>query len=235
MNSALKSLLVATFLGAATSSAVAAPNLITNGSFESALAGWTLTGSPLITSPTTFPIVAITYGSASAYPTGAFGEAVPVPNDITVSPDAAGTRGAYFVDDAAVNQGLSQSIFLAAGNYRIGFDVYAPANGYSNPNDATFAAQIAGVSLANFAVSTRPSTTWLNFSGLATIVSSGFYSASFVFNTPGRGAAKDVVIDRVFVVATDETGGRVIPEPGSLSLIGLALVGLAVVRRRKQA
>jgi len=231
----LKTLCATAVLGFAASSAQGVPNLISNGSFESGLTGWTQTGSPIVSSPSTFPIVAITYGSATPYPTGAYGEAVPAPTNATLSPDAAGTRGAYFVDDHAVNQGLSQSIFLAAGSYRIGFDVYAPANGYANFNDASFSAQIAGITLANYMVSTRTSTVWTNFSGLATIVNAGFYLASFVFNTPGQGVAKDVVIDRVFVVASDETGGRVIPEPGSLALFGIALVGLATARKRRNA
>lgn len=234
----LKTLCATAVLGFAASSAQAitvSTNLISNGSFESGLTGWTQTGSPIVSSASTFPVVAITYGSATPYPTGAFGEAVPAPTNATLSPDAAGTHGAYFVDDHAVNQGLTQLVFLAAGSYRIGFDVYAPANGYSNINDASFSAQIAGVTLANYLVSSRPSTTWTNFSGLATIVNAGFYSASFVFNTPGQGVAKDVVIDRVFVVASNETGGRVIPEPGSLALVGIALVGLAAARKRRNA
>lgn len=234
-----KSLCATALLSFAASSAhaiaVSVPNLITNGSFESGLSSWTQGGTPTTTSSTTYPVVAITYGSATAYPTGAYGEAIPVPNDSSLSPDPAGTRGAYFVDDHAVNQSLSQLVLLAAGSYRIGFDAYAPMNGYTNPNDASFVAQIAGVTLANYLVSTQPSATWLSFSGLVTVLSTGYYSTSFVFNTPGQGAAKDVVIDRVYVVASTEVGGRVIPEPGTLSLFGLALVGLAAVRKRKQA
>ena len=224
----LKSLLAGLCIAAAGSASAAPVNLVANGSFESGLAGWTASGTTLSN-----PAVAIFYGAALPYPNGAYGEAVPAPTNATASPDAAGSRGAYFVDDGSINESLGQSIFLAAGSYRIGFDVYAPNNGYANANDAMFSAQIAGIDLANYAVSTRPSVTWTNYSALVTIASSGFYSASFVFNTPNAGAAKDVVIDRVYVIATDETGGRVIPEPGSLALVGVALAGLVAVRRRK--
>ena len=228
----VKSLFAAAGLFAAIGSASAAPvNLITNGSFESGLAGWTLTGSPTVAGPSTNPIVAITYGAAAAYPIGAYGEAVPVPNDASFSPDAPGTRGAYFVDDNAVNQGLTQTIFLTAGNYRVGFDAYLPFNGMSNANNATFSAQIAGISLASFSLGSGSAGVWNSFTGLATVGTSGFYSTSFLFNSFGF-PAKDVVIDRVYVIASD-TGGLVIPEPESLALFGIAAVGLVAARRRK--
>ena len=239
----LKSLLATLALGLAASSAQAitvvsppnAPNYLIDGSFESGLSGWTMSGTPTSASSTTFPVVAITYGSATPYPTGAYGEPVPVSTNASLSPDAVGSHGAYFVDDHAVNETISQLVYLTAGRYRIGFDAYAPSNGYANFNDASFVAQIAGVTLANYLVSSLPSATWLSFSGLANILTSGYYSASFVFNTPGLGVAKDVVIDRAYIVSSTEIGGRVIPEPETLALIGIALAGIVVTRKRKQA
>ena len=213
--------------------AIATPvNLVQNGSFETGLAGWGVGGAQ-----GAFPVGAIFYNSATQYPTGAYGEAVPQANSSTLSPDASGTRAAYFVDNHAVNASLSQTNVLEAGTYRIGFDAYAPANGYKNPFDASFVAQIAGVTLADYMVSEGPATTWVNYSGLASIASDGNYLVSFVFNTPGLGSAKDVVLDRVFVLATDEAGGTPIgiPEPGTLALLGLGIAGLAVFRNRKNA
>jgi hypothetical protein len=211
--------------------AIATPvNLVQNGSFESGLAGWAVGGVQ-----GAYPVGAIFYNSATQYPTGAFGEAVGPANSTTLSPDAAGTRAAYFVDDAAVGVNLSQTVFLTAGNYRIGFDAYAPANGYKNPFDASFVAQIAGTTLADYMVSEGPATTWVNYSGLASIAVDGNYLVSFVFDTPGQGSAKDIVLDRVFVLATDEGGGTPIsiPEPGTWALLGLGLAGMAAVRKRK--
>jgi hypothetical protein len=233
------------FVAAAASSVLAAgafagPNLVTNGSFETGdLTGWTQTGTPIVYSasnPQQNPISVITYGPGTNYPTGAYGEAVNAPADATLSPDAAGSHGAYFVDDHAVNQGLSQSVFLLAGNYEIGFDVYAPANGYANANDARFTASIANVMLANYMVSTKPETTWTNYEADATVLTSGFYDVSFLFNTPGLGVAKDVVVDRVFVLAGGNGGTVVVPEPDTIALLGIAAMGLVATRfRRKKA
>jgi PEP-CTERM motif len=236
MKTALRHTLIACALLSASSLAVAGPNFITNGSFENGLTGWTMVGTPTVASGSSTPPVAITYGSATPYPTGAFGEAVPAPTDLSRSPDAIGTHGAYFVDDNAVNEGLSQVVFLTAGTYQIGFDVYAPGNGFSNPNDAHFSATIAGMTLTDFLVSSQPAMTWLSEAATVSITADGFYDTSFIFNTPGLGAAKDVVVDRAFIIATDAGGGvtiGAIPEPGTLALGGIAVAAYLLARRRK--
>jgi hypothetical protein len=216
----------------ASSPALAATNLVTNGSFEDGLTGWTIGG--VDTDSPVRPPAAIFYGAAQAYPNGAFGEAVPVNNAPTASPDAAGARAAYFVSDFAFNQSLSQAIFLGAGNYQIGFSAYAPNNGFNNVGEAFFSGTIGGVTLANYAVSSGPRTTWQTFSGNLTIVSPGTYSVDFVFNTQFR-PSKDVVIDQVFVIASDTGGPQIpaVPEPATWAMLiaGFGLVGAAMRRR----
>lgn len=200
-----------------------AANLVGNGSFESGLAGWTIIGSE----SQGFPPVAITYGAAQPYPIGAFGEAVPPDNSPSNSPDAVGRHAAYFVSDFSAAQGLKQVVFLNPGSYAVGFSYYAPANGYSNGNDASFSGVVGGVTLVNALVSSGPVTTWLAYSGIANIVTAGNYDVAFVFNTNGF-PAKDVVIDRVYITAVPE------PESWALLVTGFGLIGLAS-RRKKRA
>lgn len=207
--------------------ASAAVNLVSNGSFESGLAGWTLTNPP-----PSYPVVAIFYNSATPYPTGAFGEAVPPQNAATNSPDPAGARAAYFVSDFSTDETLSQLVYLTAGIYQIGFSAYAPANGYANIYDATFSGLVASVVLADYAVSTGPVTTWQTFASSGLYLTGGNYLVEFVFNTNGF-PAKDVVIDQVYIIAGDPPIG--VPEPLSLALLGSGLLGLAAARRLRRA
>ncbi len=205
----------------------AGPNLVVNGSFESGLTGWNASGTQ-ITYP---PAVVVTDGVTGC----CFGEAVPASDVISASPDAVGSHGVYFVDDRA-DQVLGQSVFLAAGGYRIGFDAYAPRNGFNNPGDALFRGTIAGITLASYSVKTQNQPQkWFNYTALANVLSDGFYDVTFDFETFG-GASADVVIDRAYIIATTEGGGTDIgrvPEPTTIALLGLGLAGLGFSRRKR--
>jgi PEP-CTERM motif len=227
-----------------------AANLVVNGSFEGATGapptGWSLGG---IVSDHADP-VAIQYGQMSEYPFGAQGESVPTDNAISLSPDAAGLNGVYFVSDEAKNLSLFQIVHLTPGSYEIGFDSYDTFNGAMQPHDATLTANIAGVELADFDLASVDPGVWESHSGVAKVTTAGDYLVSFTFNTPdtpadpdpanpgGEFNAKDVVIDRAYVIS-DAAGGGVsipgaaVPEPSTwvLMISGFGLVGYLMRRR----
>lgn len=207
---------------ASTAPASAATNLVSNGSFENGLAGWTIGG----TDSQGYPPVAIYYNNASAYPIGAFGEAVPPDNSVSLSPDPVGGRAAYFVSDFTKAQSLTQTIYLTPGRYQFGFSAFAPANGYGNAGDAHFSATLLGNTVANYLVSSGPVRTWQAFSGQTSIGTAGFYTVSFAFDT-NLYPSKDVVIDRVYVAAVPE------PQSWAMLIAGFGLVGLARRSRRR--
>jgi PEP-CTERM motif len=240
-----KSMIVCAFVSALgfANSASAATNLVVNGSFEGAPGGtptgWSLSGVAVDGANP----VAIKYNQKSNYPTGAQGEAVPTDDAASLSPDAAGQNGVYFVSDEATNLSLYQSVYLTPGSYDIGFDSYDTFNGAEQPHDAAFTANIAGVQLADFNLASVAPGVWTSYSGVAKITTAGDYLVSFTFNTPdtlpdpdpanpgGEYNAKDVVIDRAYLIG-DANGGGVpipsaaVPEPATWAMMVLAFVGL---------
>ena len=224
-------------LAAATPAAADPVNLLQNGSFENGLAGWTITGSET----QGYDPVAIHYGAAAGYPTGAFGEAVFANPGGSNSPDAAGSRGAYFVSDLSQGQGLSQSLTLAPGTYQVGFSLYLPHNGFANIGDATFTAALGGLTLLDVAASSLPAGVWLNYVSGAMVNVAGEQAVAFSFSTD-RMPSKDVVVDQVYLIRgnPDVNGApphlAVVPEPASLALFGSGVLGLALLigRRRRR-
>lgn len=216
-------------LAVSASPAAAATNLLANGSFENGFTGWTVNLGP---SPQGTAPVVINYNQASNYPTGAFGEAIGTNNVSSASPDAVGSRLAYFSSDTANPHTLSQLVNLVAGvRYDIGFDYYAPANGISNPFDATLGFLVNGASVGSVLTAGSPSgtpaQTWLNFSSSFVATSTGAQNVAFRFNGGGVTAA-DFGVDRVYVTAA-------VPEPGTwaLMLIGFGAVGASMRRTRR--
>lgn len=215
-------------LALAATPASAADNLLTNGSFESGFDGWAINLGP---APQGTAPVVIQYNQASGYPTGAFGEAINTNTVASASPDAVGTRLAYFSSDTANPHTISQLVNLVAGvTYNIGFDYYAPANGISNPFDASLGFTVSGApvgtTLLAGSASGTPGQTWFNYNSSFVATSTGAQTVAFAFT--GRGStAADFGIDRVFVTAA-------VPEPGTwaMMLLGFGAIGFSMRRRR---
>lgn len=230
---------------AAATPAAAVTNLIKNGSFEAGAIGpggyinWTKTNVP-----SNSPAIVIGYNNTNSYANGgAFGESIPGDTLVSASPDAVGSKAAYFVGDLSVNESISQLTYLGVGNYRIGFSYFLPQNGLNNIGNSSFAATIIGIPVASTAITgSSPARVWQYASGVGQITAAGYYNTAFVFNS-NRSPSKDIVVDRVFAVATTDPADIIIPptpsfvpEPATwaMLIIGFGMVG-AAARRRKTA
>lgn len=239
MNLLMKSGLAATVALVAMPASAAVTNLLTNGSFESGLAGWTLTNNELPGTGASAPVV-IDYNQSSNYPTGAYGEIIPTPTSKTVSPDAAGKSGLYFSSDTSRAPGngqmLSQAVKIAANTtYRFGFDYYLPLNGLANPNGAYFTAALNGVTFASFAIDATAGAVWTNIGRDSGDLPDGEGTLSFTFTSDGF-PAEDIVIDRVYLIDSSTIPGSV-PEPATwgMMVLGFGMAGAALRSRRRAA
>ncbi len=238
----------------ATKLAIATPiNLVANGSFEGATGGTPTSWSVGGTAADGLLPATIAYNQNASYPFGAQGEAVPTDNAASASPDGAGLNGVYFVSDEATNLSLYQSVFLMPGSYNIGFDSYDTFNGSVQPHDSVLTANIAGVQLASFDLSSVTPGLWSTHTGEALIQTAGTYLVSFAFTNPdypsnpstsgnptSKYNAKDVVIDQAYVISAAGNGGTLIPpiavpEPASYVLLGICLAGMVATRRHWRA
>lgn len=215
--SALAAVAIAAAFGA--SAAHAAPNLLTNGSFESGFTGWVTAGTG--TTPGSFPSTIITDGVTP----GPYGDVVAADNAASPSPDAAGTHAVYFVDDNA-KETLSQSVTLTGGTrYSVGFDEYATTSGAANPGFFQLTTTLGATTIQSVSdTGVTPVATWLNTTQTFVAPTSGSYTFTFTY-TSGPTPSKDVLVDKVFVTQT-------VPEPMSLAVLGVGLVAAGLVRRR---
>ena len=211
-------------------------NYITNGSFESnttngnsySFANWTVAGTDG-SGPGYGPEVFVTDGTTA----GRYGDKVVSDNATSPYPnsDKAGNYAVYFVDDAATET-LTQTIYLTAGIYEVGFDAYALASGFGNPNNATLNATIAGVTITSASVGSMTKAAWTHYAANVTIYAAGYYSYTFQYKS-GATTAKDVLVDDVYVISPSTLGGNgtYVPEPASLGVLAVGVGILAAARK----
>ena len=225
-------LLTATVLSA---SASAAPtNLLTNGSFESFSGGAMSNGTTFNTSANPLVITgwSTTMSANASNPgngvsiqqtpgTTLYGGTTTADDAGSISPDAAGSHAAYFVDDTATET-LSQTIALVGGTaYSVGFDYYQVQTG--NPNPFSLSATLGNQSVTTVTSASATPGTWFNASQTFVAPTSGNYAFNFIYQS-GAVPAADTLVDRVYVAA--------VPEPMSIALLISGLVVTAFLRRR---
>jgi hypothetical protein len=198
--------LVAAALLVASLSSQAAPNLITNGSFED----------------TVVPVN--TWVILPGVPGWTGVPDIELRNDF----DGPAQDGVNYVElDTFANSSMSQT-FAATGLVRLSF-WYGPranANALAGSNDLSFSlGNLSGTLLEGVPGGTPIQ--WIHYSGIADVGSSG--SATLTFSALGLSDMIGGSIDNVSVTAVPE------PETAALLLAGLLVVGTAARRRGRAA
>jgi hypothetical protein len=211
-------------------------NYVQNGSFESGFSNWEVTTGAGAVNPGKGPQIAVTDGKTK----NIYGDVIASDNAISPDPDSnkGGVAAAYFVDDVATET-LSQKIYLTAGVYEVGFDLFATASGYNNKYDSLFTASIAGTTVTSGDISQYPKATWEHFAANADVLYSGYYNVNFTFQG-GAAPANDILVDDVYAINPSTlpgSGTAVVPEPASIALmataLGMALIARGRIARRK--
>ena len=214
MKAVNRNLVALTALLALLLSGAARASLITNGDFEAGLTGWT------------------TFTTAS----GTLGDGFPVVTPFDTNNDGVATNSASFrvgrVAGAGGDQGggIFQSFVVgSAGTINISVDIAARDPDGQNDDWGTFTLLLDGLALDShaFGANTLPAGSTLFSSLSATALGAGSHELRILMTRPftQNSATPVQFIDNVVVTQ--------VPEPGTLALAGIALIGAGLVRRRR--
>lgn len=192
-------------------------NLLTNGGFEDDPAGTFITVPPSTLTGWTVGLVGVDVVNGTAYAVGPAQE------------------GINFLDlDGTPGPGsISQSFATVAGaQYTLTFYY---ANNFQNQSNPSADVQIDGATIDTISHtgSVGGNLNW-TFASYVFTATNANTTLSFISNTTAGGVNADfggILLDDIIVVAG---GGPVVPEPASMSVVGLGLAGLvgSVIRRR---
>jgi len=211
----MKLALLAGLIGLAFTTSVHAAPIVSNGSFENGLNGWSTAGSG------TTPGIGITVITTGGTNSTGYGDNVP---------NKAGTHAAFFVDDNA-SEILWQFVSLAGGTtYTFKYSLFATASGAANSFGFSLYDSVDNKNLVNNSSRTDvPVGVWTDYSYTFTAGSGDSnYFLNFFFQS-GAYPAKDVLLDAVSITAVPE------PSTWAMMILGFAGIGFMAYRRRNQA
>ena len=213
-----KKILTAVAFGAAAMAAQANTNLLTNGSFDGSTESYTYNGTPPSVA-TNYGAVPVTTGTVAGWD-GAFVSIAASSGPWQTPGSLAGFDASFgnYLAGVQADGALSQQLTLDAGTYQLSwFDA-------NRGNDQTFQVLFDGVELGSY--TTTSGAGWQSQTLTFTLAEQTSGLLTFQGETIFGQSDSTSFIDKASLTA--------VPEPGSMTLMLLGVLGLVAWRRRAQ-